>query len=82
MAEENLFDQVRVNNKRLEEIERFVKGVPEWNQPGLLTLLQAIQAKQASQDWRLLLLSILVGLLLVLCLAILVLLIIQVRGGM
>ena len=56
MADENLFDRVDDNHKRIEELERFVKGDPTWNQPGLLTILKSIQTKQQQLEWKLTLL--------------------------
>jgi hypothetical protein len=61
--DDNIFDQVRANANRLDELERFVKG-DAWN-PGLIILLREMQTKQKALELKVnLLLSVTVFLLL------------------
>ena len=75
MAEDNIFEIVRANGRRLDEIEHFVRGDPTWNQPGLLTLLRTMQERQEKHAWQISILVALVAILLLACLVILVVLV-------
>jgi antibiotic biosynthesis monooxygenase (ABM) superfamily enzyme len=79
---ENVFDTVRDNRKRIEEIENFVRGDPSWNQPGLLTLLKSIQTKQQQQEWKLTLLLSVTVFLLLLSLILSTLLVLHLQSGL
>lgn len=78
--ERTIFDEVRENTRRIEELTRYVRGDAEWNQPGVLILLQLMQVRQAKNEYRTLVHLVLLVMILFLALAILAVLILHLRA--